>query len=685
MKNVLIAISARKDLLLVGLLVLIIFMMILPLPTLLMDVLISFNMTIAVLLLMVAIYLSSPLRFSTLPTVLLIATLFRLAISISTTRLILLQADAGEIVKTFGEFVVGGNLIVGLVVFLIITIVQFIVITKGAERVAEVGASFTLDGMPGKQMSIDADLKAGTIDLPTAQQRRLNLEKESQLFGAMDGAMKFVKGDAIAGLIITTVNILGGIAIGTSQLGMSMGEAVQVYSILTIGDGLVSQVPALFLSVASGTIVTRVSLSETSDLGTDIGQQLTDNTRAMQIAGFILLGFAAIPGFPTTIFLILGVGLMAGGHFSAKKQKRAENSHIDAWSEWARSQKTKSKRGGDFPAPVQLRMSAGIEAIVPPGQFQELIAERGVRFADETGIEFPQMDVRDDPELKGHTFQILIHHVAAAGGSVEPERILALSTRDDLDLLGIDPEEIIVDEFGYHWIEVVHQPEMERAGIRTLTVAEHLCRCVDSAVRADMAAFVGVQETQRLLEGIGKDFGQLVEEAKKAVPLPKITEVLKRLLAENVSIRHLRIVLDAMVEWGQKEKDAILLSEYIRSSLCRQISRQFADRHETLPAILLTPDVEEKFRECLRKTSVGSYLVIAPEESDAIVDQLTAILGERDDWQSLPVVLTPMDVRRHFKTLLEGAGIAIPVLSFQDIDDSVMVFPCGVVTSMAAS
>ncbi|HPQ93981.1 MAG TPA: flagellar biosynthesis protein FlhA, partial [Thiolinea sp.] len=314
----------RSDVAVAILLVLIIFMMILPLPTLLIDTLIALNMGLAIILLMLAVYLPSPLAFSAFPSVLLLSTLFRLALSISTTRLILTEADAGEIIQTFGEFVVAGNLIVGLVVFLIITIVQFVVITKGSERIAEVSARFSLDAMPGKQMSIDSDLRAGVITMQDARARRNNLEKESQLFGSMDGAMKFVKGDAIAGLIIIIVNIIGGISIGSFQRGMDIGEAMNIYSVLTIGDGLVSQIPALFVSITAGIIVSRVTVDDKSNLGEDIGRQLLSQPNALLIGAAVVTLMGLIPGFPTLVFFILGALLGFTGMMLRRVQNRYE-------------------------------------------------------------------------------------------------------------------------------------------------------------------------------------------------------------------------------------------------------------------------------------------------------------------------------------------------------------------------
>ena len=323
-QSLLYRITRRSDLALAVLLVMVIFMMIMPLPTLISDILIAFNMSLAIIMLMLGIYLPSPLSFSSFPSVLLLSTLFRLSLSIATTRIILSEGEAGHIIQTFGEFVVAGNMIVGIVVFLIITIVQFIVITKGSERIAEVSARFSLDAMPGKQMSIDSDLRAGVITMADARKRRSNLEKESQLFGSMDGAMKFVKGDAIAGLIIIIVNIVGGIAIGSFQRGMPIGEAMELYSLLTIGDGLVSQIPALFVSITSGIIVSRVTVDEDSNLGEDIGRQLLGQPNALLIGAAVVTLMGLIPGFPTIVFFFLGAVLGLTGFLLKRVQNRFE-------------------------------------------------------------------------------------------------------------------------------------------------------------------------------------------------------------------------------------------------------------------------------------------------------------------------------------------------------------------------
>ena len=415
----------------------IVFMMILPLPTALVDVLIGANMSIAVVLLMLAIYITSPLEFSAFPAVLLITTLFRLSLSITTTRLILLQGDAGQIVSTFGNFVVGGNLVVGIVVFLIITIVQFMVITKGSERVAEVSARFSLDAMPGKQMSIDGDMRAGAIDVNEARHRRSLIEKESQMYGSMDGAMKFVKGDSIAGLIIIVVNILGGVMIGVTQKGMSAGEALELFSVLTVGDGLVSQIPALFIAITAGIIVTRVSNEESNDLGSDIGGQVIAQPRALLIGGVLLVLFALIPGFPKVTFLVLALVVGGGGFFlfyQQKKQSESDQSDLSSFvaqgagSPAAKptvSRNSKGKLGEqeEFAMTVPLlidldsRLQESLEAVALN---DELARVRRALYLD-LGVPFPGIHLRFNEAMKDSEYLIQLQEVPVARGRIESD------------------------------------------------------------------------------------------------------------------------------------------------------------------------------------------------------------------------------------------------------------------------
>ena len=470
----------RKDIMLAILLLAVVFMMVLPLPTVILDVLIAINMTISVVLLMVSVYITSPLQFSVFPVLLLVTTLFRLALAVSTTRMILLQADAGQIVYTFGQFVVGGNLIVGIVIFLIITIVQFLVITKGSERVAEVSARFSLDAMPGKQMSIDGDMRAGVIDMDEARERRSQVEKESQMFGSMDGAMKFVKGDAIAGLVIILVNILGGIAIGVSQRGMSASDALSLYSILTVGDGMVSQVPALLIAITSGIIVTRVSSENSVDLGSDIGEQIIAQPKAIFIGGVLLVLFGLIPGFPTITFFILAALMTAGGYWLIKQNKQSTekppsdiNTLINQGAGAPAIKKKNSaplkndklERQEEFALTVPLLIDLDIklkEQLEAVTFNEELMRVRRALYLD-LGVPFPGIYLRFNDGMAEGEYIFELQEVPVTRGVLKAGKLLVQENEKQLNLLAIPYEkgDMLLTGKRALWVEEAHhlQPD----------------------------------------------------------------------------------------------------------------------------------------------------------------------------------------------------------------------------------
>lgn len=689
--KVLISLTQRTDIMLAGLLVAIIFMMILPMPTLLVDVLIAINMTLSVMLLMVAIYLPGPLGFTAFPAVLLITTLFRLALSITTTRLILLQADAGKIVETFGNFVVAGNLIVGVVIFLIITIVQFVVITKGSERVAEVGARFSLDAMPGKQMSIDGDMRAGTIDMVEAKRRRSNVERESQLYGAMDGAMKFVKGDAIAGLIIIFVNIMGGISIGTLQRGMEAGDALQVYSILTIGDGLVSQIPALLIAITAGIIVTRVSSDEEdANLGTDIGSQLTGEPRAMVVASVILVGFAFIPGFPTMIFLILSAILGSGGYFMLKTRKASLAAQSDTASIPGLSVVSDKAEGDELDVdasvddyqittPLIIDVSSQSQKDLDPRSLnRELIRLRRALYLD-LGVPFPGIYLRYNQHLGAGKYIILINEIPISQGVIDGSRVFMRETPEDLKILNVEYE--IGEEF-LPGLPTVLVPKaattrLDQLGLAYMTGPDIITYHLSFVLKQHAEQFLGIQETRQLIDAMERDFGELVREVQRVLSIQKINEILKRLVSEDVSIRNLRTIFEALIEWGQKEKDTILLVEYVRGSLGSYICHKYRGAQNILPAYMFTPEVEETIRNDIRQTSSGSYLALDPAVVRKLLTQVKETVGDLSLQPQRPVLLTSMDIRRYVRKMIEGDLYDLAVLSYQELTKDINIQPLG--------
>lgn len=689
-------IGERKDIMLAVLLLAVVFMMVLPLPPLVLDILIAVNMTISVVLLMIAIYINSPLQFSAFPAVLLVTTLFRLALSVSTTRMILLQADAGQIVYTFGNFVVGGNLIVGIVIFLIITIVQFLVITKGSERVAEVSARFSLDAMPGKQMSIDGDMRAGVIDVNEARERRATIEKESQMFGSMDGAMKFVKGDAIAGLIIIFVNILGGVTIGVTQKGLAAAEALQLYSILTVGDGMVSQVPALLIAITAGIIVTRVSSEDSSDLGSDIGKQVVAQPKAMLIGGVLLLLFGLIPGFPTVTFLILALLVGCGGYMLSRKQSRNDEANQDLQSiltsgSGAPAARTKAKTSGAnkgrlgeqeaFAMTVPLLIdvdSSQQEALEAIALNDELVRVRRALYLD-LGVPFPGIHLRFNEGMGEGEYIISLQEVPVARGELKAGYLLVRESVSQLELLGIPYEkgEHLLPEQEAFWVSVEYEERLEKSQLEFFSHSQVLTWHLSHVLREYAEDFIGIQETRYLLEQMEGGYGELIKEVQRIVPLQRMTEILQRLVGEDISIRNMRSILEAMVEWGQKEKDVVQLTEYIRSSLKRYICYKYANGNNILPAYLFDQEVEEKIRSGVRQTSAGSYLALEPAVTESLLEQVRKTIGDLSQIQSKPVLIVSMDIRRYVRKLIESEYYGLPVLSYQELTQQINIQPLG--------
>ena len=688
-RTTLTALAGRSDLAVALLVVAVLFMIILPLPTGVIDGLIAFNLCTAAVLLMVAVYVPSPVRFAAFPSVLLLSTLFRLALSISTTRLILLQADAGEIVQTFGEFVVGGNLVVGMVVFLIITVVQFVVIVKGAERVAEVAARFSLDAMPGKQMSIDSDMRSGLIDMNQARERRQLLERESQLYGSMDGAMKFVKGDAIAGLLIIFINLVGGIAIGTLQRDLDIDEALQIYSILTVGDGLVQQIPGLFISVTSGIIVTRVADNENSNLGTDIAHQIGAQPRALMVAGAILGGFALVPGFPTLIFTILGIVVGGGGILVYRRARKATTTRAKGTLPAVRSTteaaaaESNGEEGGSsefsITVPLMVDVATDVEAAISPDLLNEELARVRRALYYDLGVPFPGIHLRFNDKLAASAYQILVEEVPVSQGFLRAHGLFVRESPEHLDMLGIPYErgDPFLPRLETVWVASEYKDQLTATGISFMEGSSVLTYHLSFVLRKYASEFLGIQETRFLLAQMETNFGELVKEVQRLLQLQKIAEILQRLVSESISVRNLRSVMEALLEWGQKEKEAVLLTEYVRSHLKRQISYKYCGGHNILAAYLLTPDVEDTIRNAIRQTSSGSYLALDPAVGHRFTANVKEVVGDMAGRNPAPVLLVSMDIRRYTRKLIEAELYDLPVLSYQELTPEITIQPLG--------
>jgi type III secretion protein V len=685
----------RQDVLLAVFVVSVIFMMIVPLPTWLVDGLIALNMSISVVLLMVAVYLKSPLDFAAFPAVLLITTLFRLSISISTTRLILLNGDAGHIVEAFGEFVVGGNLVVGIVIFLILTIVNFVVITKGAERVAEVGARFSLDAMPGKQLSIDADMRNGAITQTEAKILRNKVAQESKLFGSMDGAMKFVKGDAIASIIIVFVNLLGGLAIGTLQQGKSASEALNLYAVLSIGDGLIAQIPALFIAICAGVIVTRVSDEGSSkDLAGDIGAQVMAQPKAITIGAAMLLVFAMVPGFPAPVFLILAAVLSIPAVLAYMKKRkgvvRTDTARpleplVTPQKEQLNRQDFIVEQDDIFSPTTQLlvELSSSLEQHLSSYNLRAEINKARLQIYFRLGVSLPPIEVRRGEGLPDNHYRIFVAEIPSADGEVLPNHLLIFDDARNLELYDIPfvEKDELVPRMKAVWVERKHEAQLKSASIRYRTELEAITYHAEFVFAKYVGQFIGIQEVRQVLTRLEGKYPDLVKEVQRIVPIQMMTELLKRLVQEFVSIRDLRAILSAMIEWGAKEKDPVVLVEHIRIALSRQISHQYAARNNVLSGILLDGEIEETVRNAIRQTSAGSYLSLSPDISKRIVQRV------RD--KALPVLangspvslITAMDVRRYIRRMIESELPELPVLSYQELANDITLQPVARVTA----
>ncbi|KVV41086.1 secretion system apparatus protein SsaV [Burkholderia ubonensis] len=664
-------VASRQDIALAVLLLVAVFMMIVPLPTALVDLMIAFNLMIAIILLMMSLYIRDPLEFAAFPSVLLITTLYRLALTISTTRLILLQADAGEIVYTFGSFAVGGNLGVGLIVFVIITIVQFIVITKGSERVAEVSARFSLDGMPGKQMSIDGDMRAGIIDANEARRQRGLVQKESQLYGAMDGAMKFVKGDAIAGIIIILVNILGGTAVGVFMHGMSASEAMSTYAILSIGDGLIGQIPALLISITAGIIVTRVPGEVRQPLAADLTEQIGRQPQALWLAGAVLLVFAMLPGFPVAYFLALAALILGGAWLLKRRSRRASAAGAAPSATSGTSPVDAAMTPGAVPLMIRFAQSAA-----RADKLADALEALRWRTFEQLGLPLPDIHLQAAAELDADTVEVLLYQ----------EPVLALSVPRDLLLADARGARVAQSErvdtlpFGklrLHWIAPGQADTLAALGIVLHRDEARIAHCLSLVVERFANQFVGVQETRFLMDAMEARYAELVKEVQRQMPIGRIADVLQRLVEEGISVRDLRSIFEALIEWAPREKDPVMLVEYVRIALRRHISARYRAGQAWISGWMIGDRIEAMVRESIRQTAAGSYSSLDAESSRAILGQIRIALADAD--LRRVVLLTAVDVRRFIRKMVEREFGGLAVLSFQEIGDEAEIRVIGTV------
>jgi len=662
--------------------VLIVVMMVVPLPTGLIDLLLAVNISLALLVLMLTMNVRHPLEFSVFPTLLLVLTLFRLALNVSTTRLILLQAHAGSIIQAFGNFVVGGNYVVGFVVFLILVVIQFIVITRGAERVAEVAARFTLDAMPGKQMSIDADLNAGLITEEQARQRRLDIQREADFYGAMDGASKFVKGDAIAGLIITAVNILGGFAVGVGQRGMDISEALQRYTLLTVGDGLVTQIPALLIATATGIIITRAA-SEAS-LGRDVTGQLAAEPRVLMVAAGTLVAFALIPGLPFVPFMALAV-LMGGlGMVARREQERSKAPPPKPQPEPAADRRPESVLGLLHVDPMEIEIGYGLIPLVDAeqgGDVLERISMIRRQMALELGIVVPSIRIRDNMELNANAYVVRIKGVEVGRGELMPTHYLAMDSGATAKIPGIETRE---PAFGLPalWISPSDRAAAEQAGYTVVDASAVLATHLTEIIRRHAADLLGRQETKALLDKVKEEFPAVVEElVPELLSIGEVQRVLQGLLREGVPIRNLVVILEVLADAARTSRDIPFLIEAVREGLAPQICQLYTTESGFLPALTLDPALEEELREALQD---GQNLAWAPQRAQLFLDRLARALEAAVARGHQPVLLCPAGLRRPLKQLTMRSMPRLAVLSYNEIAAGVEVRAVGMVTLSGA-
>ncbi len=662
----------------------IVFMMIIPLPTSLIDVLIALNICISSLLIVLAMYLPKPLAFSTFPSVLLLTTMFRLALSISTTRQILLQQDAGHIVEAFGNFVVGGNLAVGLVIFLILTVVNFLVITKGSERVAEVAARFTLDAMPGKQMSIDSDLRAGLIEAHQARQRRENLAKESQLFGAMDGAMKFVKGDAIAGLVIVFINMLGGFAIGVLQNGMDASAAIHIYSVLTIGDGLIAQIPALLISLTAGMIITRVSADGQqvdANIGREIAEQLTSQPKAWIMSAAGMLGFALLPGMPTAVFIIISLLALGSGLFQLWRSKHnrirqeADQLHLqqlapeeNGYQDLRRFNPTRA-----FLLQFSQVHQGGEAATTLIREIRRLRNRLVYRF----GFTLPGFDIEFSPRLAEDEFRFCVYEiplVTATFGipfvAVRKSDVDA-SHGEDHDEADIQLKPGIADrnEAHYCWLSPDH-PLLQKDEMRYWSAGQLIMLRMEQAIHQSCAQFIGLQESKSILTWLESEQPELAQELQRIMPLSRFASVLQRLASERIPLRSVRTIAETLVEHGQHERDSAALTDLVRIALKEHICHQYLQPNG-LNVWLLTPETEELLRDSLRQAQNETFFSLAQDYGISLLHQMRDAFPPYDTPQAL--ILVAQDLRSPLRALLKDEFHAVPVISFAELTSNVAI------------
>ncbi len=660
--------------------------MVLPIPPFLLNFLIALNITIAIIVLITVMYAQSPLDFSIFPSMLLVLTLFRLSLNVATTRLILMhgnegQLAAGSIIRAFGHFVVGGNYVIGMIIFIILVLINFIVITKGSGRIAEVAARFALDGMPGKQMAIDADLNAGIIDETEAKNRREEISNESKFHGAMDGASKFVRGDAIAGIIITLVNIIGGFVIGVFQQNMSMVTAARNYTLLTIGDGLVSQIPALIISTSAGILVARAASNDR--MGKEFSRHIFANAQPIYIGSFVVFLFGLVPGLPTVPFM--GLSLILGSLVYFFQRRRAALSEMLPESDGAEEAEAVAN-----PEDVEhlltldtmeLEVGYGLIPLVDRDQDGSLLGRiRGIRrqFATEMGIIIPPIHIRDNLKMKPASYRMVIRGVEMAQGELMVNHLLAMDPGDVAQKIDGVP----TTEPAFHlpalWIPPEREEEAKFSGYTVVDNSTVVATHLTEIIRENAPDLLGRQEVQQLLDNLARTNPKAVEELVPGIlPLGIVQKVLQNLLRERVSVRDLLTIVETLADYGTMSRDPELLTEYVRQKLARSIISPFLQSGGVLPVITLDHRLEEDLGSAVRHTEQGSYLSTDPSTVEAVMAAVNQEISKCGQTNLQPILLTSPVLRRHLRKLVESVAAAAMVISHAEIFSNIRIQSIG--------
>ena len=672
------ALSRNQDIVLAVCVVAILVVLVIPIPTWTLDILLTVNISLSVIILLATIYLQHPVDFAVFPSLLLMLTLFRLSLNVASTRLILRDADAGNVIEAFGGFVTGDNYVVGVVIFAILVVIQFVVITRGATRISEVAARFTLDAMPGKQMGVDADLNAGLITEDEARARRRRIEEEADFYGAMDGATKFVRGDAIAGVIITLVNIIGGLVIGILMQHREAGDAAQLYTRLTIGDGLVSQIPALIISTSAGVIVTRTATEE--NLGADLGKQLTRYPRALAVGAALLAIFGFVPGMPTAPFVFVGIVLALLAFNSARTLARGEAIERARQAAEAEAEEAEApQRTEDLLAvdPLKIELGYGLIALADPKQGGDLLTRIQIirqQMATRMGFVVPVVRIIDNMRLRPNEYCIKLREADVARYELMPGYFLAMNPGlVEEEIEGIPTRE---PAFGLQavWVSTADRDRAERLGYTIVEPSAVLATHLSEVISNYASELLTRQDVQNLIDNIKESAPSVVEELlPNVLTLGEVQKVLQQLLTERVPVRNLETILEVLADFGPRTRDPELLTEYSRHALARQICAEYTDEDSVLHVVTLAPELDAEIMEAVRQSETGEYVPLEPARADAIAQNAVAALEPVVAAGQEPIVLTSAQVRRYFRRIVARRMPKIVVLSYNEIDPAVQV------------